>query len=78
MAAGLPVITLDGGGNRDLIKEGQNGYLVRANSEAFAQQIVNLWNNKNLYKHIALFAQGFSKNFDIKTYIQQLLAIYES
>lgn len=78
MAAGLPVITLDGGGNRDLIKEGQNGYLVRTNSEAFAQQIVNLWNNKNLYKHIALFAQGFSKNFDIKTYIQQLLAIYES
>ncbi len=78
MAAGLPVITLDGGGNRDLIIEGQNGYLVRTNSEAFAQQIVTLWNNKNLYKHIAFFAQEFAKNFDIKTYIEQLLAIYGS
>ncbi len=78
MAAGLPVITLDGGGNRDLIIEGQNGYLARTNSEEFAQQIVSLWNNKNLYKHIALFAQAFAKNFDIKTYIQQLLAIYGS
>jgi len=43
MAAGLPVITPDHGGQVDFLKDGENGYLVRAgDTEALAGAIARL------------------------------------
>ena len=77
MAAGLPVITLDGKGNRDLIVQGKNGFmLMEKDAEKFADKIVELWENKSLYREMATYAQEFAKGYDIKEYMCRLLEIY--
>lgn len=77
MAAGLPVITLDGKGNRDLIEDDKNGYIFYdENAELFAEKIIEIWNNKDKYLQLSKYAQDFSKNFDINVYIKKLIKIY--
>jgi len=79
MAAGLPVITLDGKGNRDLIIEGENGYMIFENNPVlFANKIISLWNKKAEYNRVSVFAQKYAKQFDISLYIENLLNIYNT
>lgn len=78
MATGLPVITFDGGGNRDLIIEGVNGFMLKElNCETFANRIISLVEDKNLYLQISENARTFAQNFDIKKYVDTLLSIYK-
>jgi glycosyltransferase involved in cell wall biosynthesis len=79
MAAGLPVITLDGKGNRDLIEEGKNGYMIyEQNAELFAQTIIDLWNDKQKYREMSEYAQEFAKQYDIKPYVEKLILLYKN
>jgi glycosyltransferase involved in cell wall biosynthesis len=49
MAAGLPVVATDVGGNAELIEDGSNGFLVRSRDpEAFARPIIELLRNHEL------------------------------
>jgi glycosyltransferase involved in cell wall biosynthesis len=78
MAAGLPVVSLDGKGNRDIIRNGENGYILPTqDAAAFANTIIELANNKILYQQIV--AEGFktAQQFDIVSYTQKLLALYQ-
>lgn len=78
MAAGLPVITLNGGGNRDLIEEGKNGFLIEEeNVEHFTEKILELVKNPALYKEMSQYAQSFAQKFDIVTYVDNLLKLYK-
>jgi len=78
MVAGLPVITLDGKGNRDLIEEGKNGtMLYTQNAEEFADKIMELWNNQEKYCEMSAYAQEYAKRYDIKTYVGNLMNLYE-
>ena len=77
MAAGLPVVTTDGKGNRDLIKQGENGYMLdNFDAETFANKIIEVWSDKNKYQKMSAFAQHFAKDYDIKNYVDKLLKIY--
>ena len=77
MAAGLPIVTLDGRGNRDLIEQGKNGYMVyEQNAEQFADRILEIWNDKQKYQEMSAFAQEFARQYDIKPYVDKLLKIY--
>lgn len=79
MAAGLPVVTLDGRGNRDLIVQGKNGYMVyEQNAEQFADRILEIWNDKQKYQEMSGFAQKFARQYDIKPYVDRLLELYKS
>jgi len=78
MATGLPVVTIDGKGNRDLIENGKNGFILyEQNVELFADKIIELWSNKALYESMSHYAQEFAKKFDIKLYVHKLLQLYE-
>lgn len=78
MAAGLPVVTLDGRGNRDLIVQGQNGYMeYEQNAELFADRILEIWNDKQKYNEMSHFAQDFARKYDIKEYAEKLLELYK-
>ncbi|UPT65201.1 MAG: glycosyltransferase [Sphingobacteriales bacterium JAD_PAG50586_3] len=79
MAAGLPVIALDGHGNRDVNVEGKTGYLMPANTtpEDFADKIIAITSNPQQYKEMSTYARNFAKGFDIDEYTQKLLAEYK-
>lgn len=78
MAAGLPVVTLDGGGNKDLMIDGVNGYIIAyQNTESFVQKLLDLKSNTELYNTISQNAQKHAASFDIKNYTENLLAIYK-
>ena len=77
MAAGLPVVTLDGRGNRDLIVQGKNGYMLyEQNAEQFADSILEIWNDKQKYHEMSDFAQEFARQYDIEPYVDRLLVVY--
>lgn len=78
MAAGLPVISLDGGGNRDLIEEGKNGFMIyEQNPDLFVDVIVKLRQDKKKHQAISKYAQQYAKQHDIKNYVDKLLDIYK-
>ena len=77
MAAGLPVISLDGGGNRDIIINGKNGFLISENdARSFVEKIQHFSSHPHQYKIMSEFAQSFAKQYDISIYIDQLMEFY--
>jgi glycosyltransferase involved in cell wall biosynthesis len=79
MASGLPVICLDGKGNRDLMVQGKNGYIFQEeNAEMFTEQIIELMNDSRKYKEITCYAKEFSEQFDIINYCEKLVQIYQN
>jgi glycosyltransferase involved in cell wall biosynthesis len=75
MAAGLPVVTLDGRGNRDLMENGKNGFiLTEKNPKHFAEKILEVKNNEEMKKYNVKFAQ----KFDIVNYTNKLLEFYQT
>jgi len=77
MAAALPVGCLDGKGNRDLIEEGKNGYLLsKPNVEQFANRILQLIQSPELYQSMSQYAQEFAKRYDMEMYVNRLLELY--
>jgi glycosyltransferase involved in cell wall biosynthesis len=78
MAAGLPVISLDGKGNRDIIEEGRNGYMIfKQDPVLFADKIMELVESPQLYSKMSNYAHEFARKYDIKDYVDRLLEIYE-
>lgn len=79
MAAGLPVITSDGGGNRDLIEEGKNGFMIREfNAKLFADKILEVVSDEKRYKEMSEYCVLFASKFDIKNYVDKLLELYRA
>ena len=80
MASGLPVVSLDGYGNRELMKEGENGFMLPANAtpEMFAEKILRLMKNVEEREQMGRNAREFSLNYDIDNYTGKLLDIYSA
>lgn len=79
MAAGLAVVCTDGGGNRDLMNEGSNGFMVEEFSEQqLADKVEYLLRHSEERIKMGQEAQTFSKKFDISNYTDQLIKLYEN
>jgi glycosyltransferase involved in cell wall biosynthesis len=79
MACGLPVVCTDGKGNRDLIHEGENGFMVwERDPKLLADKIELLFKNDNLRMEMGEKARVFAQEFGMKKYVDQLLLIYKS
>ncbi|NBV68223.1 MAG: glycosyltransferase [Flavobacteriia bacterium] len=79
MACGLPVVCTDGRGNRDLIQEGENGFMVgERDPKLLADKIELLLKNDILRQEMGEKARKFAQGFGIKKYVDQLLLIYKS
>jgi len=79
MAAGLPVVCSDIRGNRDLIKDGEGGYLVKPDDvNNFAQNINNLliYNEKRLA--MAAYNIEAVKSFDSNIVSKRMQEIYSN
>lgn len=79
MAAGLPVVCLDGKGNRDLIEQNRNGFMVfEQNSQLFADKILEVLNSKENYSKMSKFCVEYARGFDIKSHTDKLINYYNS
>ena len=68
MAAGIPVVSLDGKGNKDIIKNKINGLLIEEeNVEKFAKEIISVFKNKSKYKSLTNNGYLTAERYDIKT-----------
>ncbi len=80
MAAGLPAVAIDVGGNRDAIVDGETGFLVSERSpEAFAKPLLELLRKEEL--RAGMGAKGFQRcveHFEVGKTIGQLEEFYES
>lgn len=78
MAAGLPVVSVHGGGNADIIDNDQNGYILDGQDvEDFANHIIKLAQNPELYERIAKAGQATARQYGIQQYGDQLIALYK-
>ncbi|MBK9926968.1 MAG: glycosyltransferase [Anaerolineales bacterium] len=77
MAAGLPVVAVDASGTRDILKHGQQGYLVENNAEALAAGIIKLLSNPDRMQKFAEAAYKKALSFNIEYLTNKLLGVYE-
>lgn len=78
MAAGLPVVSLDGRGNRDIIRHQKNGYIFeQPNVSDFADKVALLFHDKFMYKQIQAAGFETAAQLDIVHYANKLLELYE-
>jgi glycosyltransferase involved in cell wall biosynthesis len=79
MAAGLPVVCLDGKGNRDIIDHGQNGFIfTEQNAVGFADAIISLKKDSSLYQRLSAFGKSFAKKFDLEIQTKKFVDFYYS
>lgn len=79
MACGLPVVCTDGKGNRDLIQEGENGFMVgERNPKLVADKIELVLKNDILRQEMAEKARKFAQGFGIEKYVESLLLLYKN
>lgn len=79
MATGLPVVSTNGGGNAELIMDGENGFCVKDfDAKLLAQKIVLLKENSTKYAEMKSDAKVFASTFSIDRYTDNLLKIYST
>lgn len=77
MASGLPIVTLDGKGNKDIIQNGKNGWILeKANPLEFSKKIISCLENEHEYKLFQKTALATAKNFDQKFKNEELFNFY--
>jgi len=77
MAAGLPVVAVDASGTRDILKHGQQGYLVENDATALASAIKRLLSNPERMQKFAHAAYKKAQSFNITKLTDKLLDVYE-
>lgn len=74
---GLPVVATDCRGNRDLIENGKNGFLVKNNSaKEFAEKIYQIYNDRKLYDKMSKLNKKKANNYLVDNVINKIMNIY--
>jgi len=78
MASGLPVVSLDGFGNRELIENDKNGFIIPQEMpvEEFANKIIYFIENDSERERMGRYARDFAEKFAIENYTDKLIDIY--
>ncbi|HSL47089.1 MAG TPA: glycosyltransferase family 4 protein [Anaerolineales bacterium] len=77
MAAGLPVVAVDGSGTRDIVQHGKQGFLVENDADALAKGIKKLLADPERIKRFSSHALKRAKTFDINQLGKQMISVYE-
>jgi len=79
MAVGLPIIATDVRGNRDLVKSGENGYLVPlGNAEQTAIAIERLIDSEDLRRSMGGKSKELVKQYDLQNILKEMEKIYDN
>jgi len=79
MAVGLPIIATDVRGNRDLVKSGENGYLVPLDdAEQTAIAIERLIDSEDLRRSMGEKSKELVKQYDLQNILKEMEKIYDN
>jgi len=80
MAMGKPVVATDVGGNRELVDNGDTGFLVStSDDEALAEKIVYLLNNPGIANEMGQAGREKTRRlFSVSRMVQETVFLYES
>ncbi|MBR7071082.1 MAG: glycosyltransferase [Clostridia bacterium] len=79
MAAGLPILCSEIRGNRDLIQDGENGYLFALDQDGdFEKKLKLLLENKEQWSRFAIENKKRILDYSVESVQQELKAIYQS
>ena len=78
MYVGLSIIATNCRGNRDLIRNGRNGYLVDTyTTQEFADKIYKIYKNKNISEKFITFNKKEVNKYMLDNVLKEILKIYE-
>jgi len=77
MAAGLPVVAVDGSGTRDIVEHGKQGFLVENDADALAKGLRDLLSDPRQMKRFSNNALKKAKTFDVDHLTKQIINVYE-
>ena len=79
MACGLPVVSFDcENGPRNIIRDGQNGFLVQAfDVDAFAERLLTLIRDDELRKKMGAEARQSSRQYQIEDIAMRWKSLFE-
>ena len=77
MAAGLPIVAVDGPGTRDTVEQGKQGFLVENDPAALAAGLNELLSKPQQVKRISSNALKKARTFDVSQLGKQLIGVYE-
>lgn len=77
MAAGLPVVSVDGSGTRDIVEHGKQGFLVENDADALANGLNQLLSDPGQMKRFRHNALKKAKTFDVDLLSRQMISVYE-
>lgn len=77
MAAGLPVVAVDGSGTRDIVEHGKQGFLVENDADALAKGLNKLLSDPQKMKRFSHNALKKANSFDVNLLTKQIVTVYE-
>ena len=77
MAAGLPVVAVDGSGTRDIVEHGKQGFLVENDADALAKGLNKLLSDAQKMKRFSHNALKKANSFDVNLLTKQIVTVYE-
>ncbi|MCX6807173.1 MAG: glycosyltransferase family 4 protein [Candidatus Berkelbacteria bacterium] len=77
MASSTPVVAINQLGPKDIIKDGQDGFLVSLNKKEFSDKILRLLKDKKLRQKFSRQAKIDAKRFSIENCTDKLIKLYE-
>ncbi|MBE0669224.1 MAG: glycosyltransferase family 4 protein [Anaerolineales bacterium] len=77
LAAGLPVVAVDADGTRDILTDGEQGFLVPDDAEALAASINRLLESPDRLEKFKENALGKAMEYDQKNCAKRLIEVYD-
>lgn len=77
MACGLPIISTPAGGVVDIVKDGENGFIVNSNDKIIAKKMNELAKNKSLIKNMGKKSRELVMKYDIIKCAEGYEELYE-
>jgi len=78
MTAGKPVVATDIRGNRDLVKDGVNGFLVKLGDvQGLVDSILKLANDKNLRDQMGKKGRELIEDYSLENVLEEMAEIYD-
>ena len=76
MSCGVPVITTSVGGNREIIKQGENGFMIKYNDEFnLIEAVKTLWSNPELREHFIKEGKETSSLYTVEKMMTKTLNV---